>query len=199
MPEVILSAGGQRTWPKIRSNSPANQLFFSQRLPRKSMADKGLRCRNRQDSDILDQQFFTNSKYNRGFVSLSLAAVAIFQMDQTTPPNKAIFWDFRKYRKDSIMDRSAVHVQVAIIKFRQKLRANRSIILQILSVTVFENTNLTPVLSGNEASFSEVDLSDQLILFEYTLGFYNQSVGYQNCKVYWVQTGQSSLGGRGRY
>ena len=107
MPEVILSAGGQRAWPKIRSNSPANQLFFSQRLPRKSMADKGLRCRNRQDSDSLDQQFFTNSKYNRGFVSLSLAAVAIFQMDQTTPPNKAIFWDFRKYRKDSIMDRSS--------------------------------------------------------------------------------------------
>ena len=60
----------------------------------------------------------------------------------------------------------AVYVQVTIIKKRLNLRASLYTILQILSVTLFENTPLIQIFSGTEASFSERDFPNQLILFE---------------------------------
>lgn len=79
---------------------------------------------------------------------------------------KSFFGTSENAVKTQIWIAVAVYVQVAIIKKRLNLRASLYTILQILSVTIFENTPLTQVLSGNDASFSEVDLSNQLILFE---------------------------------
>jgi hypothetical protein len=59
-----------------------------------------------------------------------------------------------------------VYVQISIIKKRLKLRASLYTILQILSVTIFEKMSLIQVLSGNEASDSDGNLHNQLVLFD---------------------------------
>jgi hypothetical protein len=58
----------------------------------------------------------------------------------------------------------AVYVQVAIIKKRLNLSASLYTILQILSVTIFENAPLNQVLSGIESTPSAHGSPNQLIL-----------------------------------
>lgn len=68
--------------------------------------------------------------------------------------------------KSQIWIAVAVYVQVAIIKKRLNLSASLYTILQILSVTIFENTPLNRVLSGIEPMPSEAESPNQLILFD---------------------------------
>ena len=63
-----------------------------------------------------------------------------------------------------------VYVQVAIMKKRLKLQASLYTILQILSVTIFENITLNQLFQDNMNAFDEDDLSNQLNLFNLTLG-----------------------------
>jgi len=60
----------------------------------------------------------------------------------------------------------AVYVQVAIIKKRLKIPASLYTILQILSVTIFENMPLNQILLGNDTTCSKLELSNQLKLFD---------------------------------
>ena len=79
---------------------------------------------------------------------------------------KSFFGTSENAVKSQIWIAVATYVQVAIIKKRLNLRASLYTILQILSVTIFENMPLYQVLSGNELSCSETDLPNQLILFD---------------------------------
>lgn len=79
---------------------------------------------------------------------------------------KSFFGTSENAVKTQIWIAVAVYVQVAIIKKRLNLRASLYTILQILSVTIFENMPLNQVLSGNETSDFEGDLPNQLILFD---------------------------------
>ena len=60
----------------------------------------------------------------------------------------------------------SVYVQVAIIKKRLNLDASLYTILQILSVTIFENISLDQLLMNNEFTQDNVDSPNQLILFD---------------------------------
>jgi hypothetical protein len=60
----------------------------------------------------------------------------------------------------------SVYVQVAIIKKRLNLDASLYTILQILSVTIFENITLNQLLMDNEFTQDDADSPNQLILFE---------------------------------
>ena len=60
----------------------------------------------------------------------------------------------------------SVYVQVAIIKKRLNLDASLYTILQILSVTIFENIPLDQLLMDNEFKQDNVDSPNQLILFD---------------------------------
>ncbi len=60
----------------------------------------------------------------------------------------------------------SVYVQVAIIKKRLKLDASLFTILQILSVTIFENTSLNQLLMDNQLSQENTEPPNQLILFD---------------------------------
>ena len=60
----------------------------------------------------------------------------------------------------------SVYVQVAIIKKRLNLDASLYTILQILSVTIFENIPLDQLLMNNEFTQENVDSPNQLILFD---------------------------------
>ena len=79
---------------------------------------------------------------------------------------KSFFGTSENAVKTQIWIAVAVYVQVAIIKKRLKLRASLHTILQILSVTIFENIPLNQVLLGNELSCAEDDSPNQLILFD---------------------------------
>lgn len=63
-----------------------------------------------------------------------------------------------------------VYVQVAIMKKRLKLQASLYTILQILSVTIFENITLNQLFQENMNAFDEDNFSNQLNLFDQTLG-----------------------------
>lgn len=60
----------------------------------------------------------------------------------------------------------SVYVLIAIIKKRLNLDASLFTILQILSVTIFENITLNQLLMDNEISPDRVDSPNQLILFD---------------------------------
>ena len=60
----------------------------------------------------------------------------------------------------------SVYVQVAIIKKRLNLNASLYTILQILSVTIFENISLDQLLMDNNISKNNADSPNQLILFD---------------------------------
>jgi len=60
----------------------------------------------------------------------------------------------------------SVYVQVAIIKKRLRLDASLYTILQILSVTIFENIPLNQLFMDNEFTQDNADSPNQLILFD---------------------------------
>jgi len=60
----------------------------------------------------------------------------------------------------------SVYVQVAIIKKRLNLDASLYTILQILSVTIFENISLDQLLMINETTQNNANSPNQLILFD---------------------------------
>lgn len=79
---------------------------------------------------------------------------------------KSFFGTSENAVKSQIWIAVAVYVQVAIIKKRLNLSASLFTILQILSVTIFENAPLKQLLSGIEPEHSEPQSPNQLILFD---------------------------------
>lgn len=64
----------------------------------------------------------------------------------------------------------SVYVLVAIIKKRLNVHASLYIILQILSVTIFENTSLLQILINSDYKTETLEYPKQLDLFNKTLG-----------------------------
>jgi transposase len=79
---------------------------------------------------------------------------------------KSFFGTTENAVKTQIWIAVAVYVQVAIIKKQLKIQASLYTILQILSVTIFENTPLNQVLLGNDISISDSESPNQLTLFD---------------------------------
>jgi hypothetical protein len=79
---------------------------------------------------------------------------------------KSFFGTSENAVKTQIWIAVAVYVQVAIIKKRLKLKTSLYTILQILSVTIFENIPLNLLFRDNELSCDEPELSNQLELFD---------------------------------
>jgi hypothetical protein len=59
----------------------------------------------------------------------------------------------------------SVYLMVAIIRKRMKIEASLYTILQILSVSVFERTDLNQLLTFYDYNNSDADMSNQLNLF----------------------------------
>ena len=79
---------------------------------------------------------------------------------------KAFFGTSENAVKTQIWIAVAVYVQVAIIKKQLNIHASLYTILQILSVTIFENKPLKQVLLGDDNSKFEADSPNQLTLFD---------------------------------
>lgn len=72
--------------------------------------------------------------------------------------------------KSQIWIAISVYVLVAIIKKRLKLETELYTILQILSLTLFEKTPLDLLLMRSDYKANEGDITNQLNLFDLTLG-----------------------------
>ncbi len=68
--------------------------------------------------------------------------------------------------KTQIWTAISVYVLVAIVKKRLGIERDLYTILQILSVTLFEKTQLEQALSQNSGSADEGQLLNQLLLFD---------------------------------
>jgi hypothetical protein len=79
---------------------------------------------------------------------------------------KSFFGTSENAVKSQIWIAVAVYVQVAIIKKRLNLDASLYAILQILSVTIFENIPLNQLLMDNAPTEFEMESANQLILFD---------------------------------
>ena len=79
---------------------------------------------------------------------------------------KSFFGTTENAVKTQIWIAVSVYVLVAIIKKRLKLHASLYTILQILSVTIFENVPLNQVLSANETAGHDPNSPNQLFLFD---------------------------------
>jgi len=79
---------------------------------------------------------------------------------------KSFFGTSENAVKTQIWIAVAVYVQVAILKKRLNLDLSLYTILQILSVTIFENIPLNQLFSGDDRHNFEPHSSNQLILFE---------------------------------
>ena len=79
---------------------------------------------------------------------------------------KSFFGTSENAVKTQIWIAVAVYVQVAILKKRLNLDLSLYTILQILSVTIFENIPLNQLFSGDDIQNFKPDSPNQLILFE---------------------------------
>ncbi|MBN4054593.1 IS4 family transposase [Nitrospira defluvii] len=83
---------------------------------------------------------------------------------------KSFFGTSENAVKSQIWIAISVYVLVAIIKKKLRIKASLYTILQILSVTVFERTPLIQVLTDTNYKTENSDMSNQLNLFDKTLG-----------------------------
>lgn len=83
---------------------------------------------------------------------------------------KAFFGTSENAVKSQIWIAVSVYVLVAIIKKKLNIKASLYTILQILSVTVFERTPLIQVLTDTDCKIENSNMSNQLNLFDKTLG-----------------------------
>ena len=99
-----------------------------------------------------------------------MAGRTFLQMDQATPANQIILRHLRECRKDSIWIAISVYVLVAIIKKRLHLKTELYTILQILSLTLFENMQLKQLLDYQIYKPESADHDNQLNLFDFLTG-----------------------------
>ncbi len=78
---------------------------------------------------------------------------------------KSFFGTTENAVKTQIWIAVSVYVLIAIIKKRTNIKASLYTILQILSVTIFENIPLHQALAGNDFEDSEQEPHNQLNLF----------------------------------
>jgi hypothetical protein len=105
MPQNLFPSIRPLNWPSIRPNNHANWILCAQRLSRQTTTCKILRCRDREDSGLSDQQFLFASIDYCTTVSLPMASRALFQMDQAKPTHQEFLWHFGECRQNSNLDR----------------------------------------------------------------------------------------------
>ncbi len=105
MPTGLLPSSGSEHGPDLRSVRPADCSKVRQGLSGEAAPGEILRCGDRQDSDLSDQQLHFTGFDHLHAIPLSLAGRAILQMDQAKPPNQDFLRHIGECRQDSNMDR----------------------------------------------------------------------------------------------
>ena len=89
----------------MRSTDNADRSRFKEGLSAVITADQILRQPDRQNLQFPDQQLFDPRTDRRRPLPVSMAGGAVFQMDQTTPENQILLWNFRECGEEPDLDR----------------------------------------------------------------------------------------------
>ena len=116
MPQNLFSFRRSINRPPVRSNNYAYRVLFAQGLSRQTSPRQILRCRNRENFGIFDQQFHPASIDHCTAVSLPLAGRAFLQMDKTKSAHQKFLRYFGERCKNSNLDcrislRAGCHTQ----------------------------------------------------------------------------------------
>lgn len=81
--------------------------------------------------------------------------------------DQAVLWNFGERGQKQIWIAVSVYVLVAIVKKKLNLDASLYTLLQILSVSVFEKTQLQQAFPGSDDFSKQADSANQLNLFSF--------------------------------
>ena len=86
-------------------------------------------------------------------------------MDQAAPADQGVLRDLGKRRKTQIWIAVSVYVLVAIVRKRLKLEVSLYTLMQVFSVTVFEQASIESVIRQTADSSGVLLMDNQLNLF----------------------------------
>src|SRR3989339_222370 len=101
---TLFSPGQKINRLALRSNNPFYRCRFGHKLSRTASAYTICRYRKEQSVRFSDQQFRNRRHYRGSTLQRTLENRTLFQMDQTTPAHKSIFWNITKRRQDTSLD-----------------------------------------------------------------------------------------------
>jgi hypothetical protein len=113
----LLSARRQIHRCSMQPNYHSRGILCQKRLPRKIATDSLFRCDPKQTLGLLNQQLYATCVDHRPTFSVSLANLALLQMDQTTSSNQSLLWYNRERRQNTDMD---CHHRLCVGGNRQK-------------------------------------------------------------------------------
>ena len=140
----------------------------SSRLSRTSASRAIQRPGLGKDTCVLDQQHGVSRHRHCPALQEPLAGGAVLQVDQTAPANQEVSGHQRERGEDANLGSAiATYVLIAIVKKELQLKTSLYTCLQILSVSVFEKTQVSCALRGDDYEIDPLPLSNQLILFNF--------------------------------
>src|SRR5271170_428836 len=116
-PASLLPSRGSHYRIDLRSDDRALGILLAQRFPDAAATHPLQRSKDRQATDLLDQQLRAARFDDHRSVSMPLAGRALLQVDQAASSYQTILWDFRKRGEDPDLDR---RVGVRVGSHREK-------------------------------------------------------------------------------
>jgi len=144
----------------------AQRLLLGQEIPRASSPHPLQRPRLGQDAGVPHQQHRSACGHRRRALQKPLAGRTLLQMDQTTLRIKRFLGTSENAVKTQIWCAVATYVLIAIVKKELQLDASLYTCLQILSVSIFEKTQINAPFRAI-TQLRSVSQPNQLILFNF--------------------------------
>jgi len=104
VPQTLFSSSGQIQGSCVRSIHFVNRPEVSRRLSGQTSSREILRHRNRQNSDVSDQQLSAARNHNRKTLQTTMAGRTLFQVDKAEPANQEFLRNFRERCQDPNLD-----------------------------------------------------------------------------------------------
>jgi len=105
IPARLFRANGSINGNHVRSDDFAHRSPVGKALSGKASPGEILRCRQRQNSSVSEQQLRFATPDNRTTLQEQVADRAVFQMDQAEPADQDFLWYLRECRQGSDLDR----------------------------------------------------------------------------------------------
>ena len=134
-------------------------------VPGLSSKDFVLRFREQKTPGILNQQFRASTSDHRPALSMPMAGGTLLQMDQTALTHQGLLWDLRKRHQNSNLDRDQHLCTGGDPEKGTEDKRNLNEILQIISITIFENRPIDQVFSDFCLKSENQHPDNQLVLF----------------------------------
>jgi len=163
----VLGQSGQDERHHQRSIHCTERARYLPRLPRTPAAYPLQRSRNPTDFSLLDLQHKIAALDHRCVVQKPLAGEIVFKWIKQHLRIKKFLGNSENAVKTQIWCAVSTYELIAIVKKELQLYASLYTLVQILSVSVFEKTEVSSALQLDRNSFDNADNDNQLNLFNF--------------------------------